>query len=291
MAGIFAWCHLQRPTKNHALPTASILNIPKTHQYGNGITDKSFTKDRENDDDDKEVLPPPCWRPCPHGRVNTITYLVRHAAGLDDRMQVLEHLVNLAGSLCAKLYFPQPAISLAPKHNEGRRVSTDVRWSDILQMNFYDGDDAVVDFAMPWDKTAPPTPEDFVHHVLGMPNTTKMLASTTGEAVWEHFLQARSHVKATPTHQADSSKPLAWVIEKHFVNWWKTFSSEMSKLGQDNSQDASSMDAQSLPDRCDYRDTHQPVASPLVDALTDSVWYRIVRKHPSITCIFVEVIR
>jgi hypothetical protein len=78
----------------------------------------------------------PCWRSdCPNPRRNHIV-VPQNKAGFDDRLVVISRFANLAGYLCANLYVNPPHLMLHPKHNQGRPVSTDLRWSDFLQFDF-----------------------------------------------------------------------------------------------------------------------------------------------------------
>jgi hypothetical protein len=78
----------------------------------------------------------PCWRSdCPNPRRNHI-FVSPGKAGFDDRLVAISRSANLAGYLCANLYVYPPRLMLHPKHNQGHRVSTDLKWSDFLHFDF-----------------------------------------------------------------------------------------------------------------------------------------------------------
>lgn len=83
-----------------------------------------------------------CWRTCPQ-RINKIYY--QHGTrGLDDRLTVIDNLAQIAGYLCAILEVPPPSKMLAPKHNNGNRVSEKVKWLDFRNLTFLQDDSQAV---------------------------------------------------------------------------------------------------------------------------------------------------
>jgi hypothetical protein len=74
--------------------------------------------------------PSSCWRNCTH-RDNVIIYTYTKPQGLSDRLWQLEQLLNIAGYLCASVWYPQPHVLLAAKHNSGKRVDENLTWADF----------------------------------------------------------------------------------------------------------------------------------------------------------------
>ncbi len=83
-----------------------------------------------------------CWRTCPQ-RINKI-YFQHGMAGLGDRLTVIDNLAQIAGYLCAILEVPPPSKMLALKHNNGNRVSENVKWLDFRNLTFLQDDSQAV---------------------------------------------------------------------------------------------------------------------------------------------------
>ena len=74
-----------------------------------------------------------CRRRC-FSRPNKILFTHVNGAGLNDRTSVVKHLLQLAGYLCATLQVPRPHLMFNPGHNAGKRVSTELMWSDFWEV-------------------------------------------------------------------------------------------------------------------------------------------------------------
>ena len=83
-----------------------------------------------------------CWRTCPQ-RINKI-YFQHGRAGLGDRLTVIDNLAQIAGYLCAILEVPPPSKMLALEHNNGNRVSENVKWLDFRNLTFLQDDSQAV---------------------------------------------------------------------------------------------------------------------------------------------------
>jgi hypothetical protein len=79
-----------------------------------------------------------CRRPCDPSLHNRIVYTCLHPAGLLDRQELLDNLLELASFLCATLEFPTPTQSFHPMHNHQQLVDTSLDWSDFFQFSLVD---------------------------------------------------------------------------------------------------------------------------------------------------------
>jgi hypothetical protein len=81
-----------------------------------------------------------CFRPCHPSIPNRIVYTCLHPAGLLDRQELLDNLLELAAFLCATLEFPTPTQSFHPMHNHQRPVDDTLNWSDFFDFSLVDMD-------------------------------------------------------------------------------------------------------------------------------------------------------
>lgn len=153
---------------------------------------KSGEKEMKGDKSTRNPLPSvaslqePCWRlNCPFPRKNHII-LSHHGtdpAGWGDRMFLFHRLADLAGYLCANLYVPSASHLLGTKHNNGTRLSDDLKWSDFRE------------FAFGYNQTIQDLPRDENKFVASL--TTKLsnrsqllsVTSSTAEGNWDKFLR------------------------------------------------------------------------------------------------------
>ena len=93
-----------------------------------------------------------CQRPCTRRRsLIVVTVSAIKLAGFTDRIIVLQHLANLAGSLCARLLVPRPCEALSASHNSdplhplGLHLSCNVTWARYMRLTMIgDGTNALV---------------------------------------------------------------------------------------------------------------------------------------------------
>lgn len=76
-----------------------------------------------------------CTRLCPPNIHNRLVYTCLHPAGLLDRQELLDNLLELASFLCATLEFPTPTQAFHPMHNHHRQVDETLDWSDFFDFS------------------------------------------------------------------------------------------------------------------------------------------------------------
>jgi hypothetical protein len=171
-------------------------------------------------------LPPPCWRPCPHGRPNRIRYTHIDTAGLYDRAYLLETLANLAAYLCATLEFPSPALELAVKHNNydfntntSTSIDARVSWYDFYSLQYYNASDDAPS-VMEYSTTSTPTTVPKTGHETSSTTTTTTIQISTSRAeyLWKDLQQAESIVAASHSNGNGNTSPtFYWAISE---SWW-----------------------------------------------------------------------
>jgi hypothetical protein len=134
---------------------------------------------------DPIAIGPPCWRNCTH-HDNLIVYTYVDQQGLYDRLWVLERLFNLAGYLCATVWFPKPRVMLTPRHNHGQDIDPKVTWSDFVVYSWMNN-----------DKNTTVTVEELENlkflRFFQDPNYkdwTKLISSRPQDPIW-HFARAQ----------------------------------------------------------------------------------------------------
>jgi hypothetical protein len=81
--------------------------------------------------------------------------------GFYDRMYIINHVVNIAGYLCARVEITRPYFMLGTQHNNGSRLDPNMLWSEFRTFDFLDGSgSSVVDFADLKNLTKQPTLQD-----------------------------------------------------------------------------------------------------------------------------------
>jgi hypothetical protein len=82
-----------------------------------------------------------CHRRCTNQYRNIIALTNHGRAGLNDRLYIINRLMQYAGYLCAKVYIPRPKFTLAPNHNSDTEVDANMPWSDFGTFTYYFTDD------------------------------------------------------------------------------------------------------------------------------------------------------
>lgn len=136
---------------------------------------------------EKNVEVESCWRKCPQGRINRLSYS-GDTGGLGDRAYVIGELAELAGYLCAQLIMPKPARILHPLHNNWQILDPYLEWADFFNLTFADDNTPVI-----------------ISGVFTVPEEYERIVSHGG--TWkEDFKTIQEH----SWRQKDGDKGLAW---------------------------------------------------------------------------------
>lgn len=141
-----------------------------------------------------------CYRQC--SRSHKIVYTFPHAAGLSDRMAILNYLTGFAGYLCATVYWLSPAVVLDVKaHNQGQPLDASLDWSDFFNFQFYNNS----------RRTVVSTDALRQQQIIAEADPSKVVVTTTPAQIVGHFHQVTSL-------SLDTDDDFVWVIA---FNWYE----------------------------------------------------------------------
>jgi hypothetical protein len=125
------------PADERSLITSDQIEMHKSEAPADNIKDSLQPVGKNAEDHES------CWRKCPQGRINRISYS-GDTGGIGDRELIISELAELAGYLCAQLIFPKPARILHPLHNDWIRLDPYLQWSDFFNLTFADDNMPVI---------------------------------------------------------------------------------------------------------------------------------------------------
>ena len=199
------------------------------------------------------------------------------------------NLSQIAGYLCATLYVRPPSFHLAKKHNDGKHVSDNVRWSDFWNLQFHDKETILHDLRLDpkWiNKTdqyfsyfVKPYHVDFLaQQILKMYDNSTMTVLYDKESISKDFQDLDSYV-SRQVNETTVQGRFVWGISANYYHW---FFQELLPTLKDLSTKMNQEKANSLPQKCEYRQNGDKIPpSEFLLSVTDTIWNKLRTDFPN----------
>ncbi|KAG7342088.1 hypothetical protein IV203_007180 [Nitzschia inconspicua] len=239
-----------------------------------------------------------CARPCHPAIRNRLVYTCLHPAGLLDRQELMDNLLELASFLCATLEFPTPSQSFHPMHNHQRTVDQSLDWSDFFEYSLVQMDEShkpqreefsanqanpslslvktvkvVMDpsFYLPWNKKPhcrrPRAAPDRNRTTYGL-----HILSKSREEVLNDF----DTVRRFSFSESNTEKPFLWEMPTNFYSFHKELRAHLRAIPPKRTD----LGAACIPWS---RSGHyaRRAFPPLIESLISDIWDAVMKKTTS----------